>query len=222
MELRGQLRSWNDEKGFGFIRPASGGPEIFAHISAMRGTRRPAEGGRVLYLAEPDGAGRLRASPIRLDAPMSLDDPRIRRKPGNSSEQPSPRARRSDTRWRLPPGLLVLALLGLLPALGMLRMSRHGHDWPWQAYALGSVLAFGFYLHDKRSAQRSRWRIPEARLHLLELFAGWPGAFVAQQVLRHKTRKLPFQVVFWIIVLAHQVAWLDYLYLHRLAAWLAG
>ena len=44
MELRGQLKSWNDQKGFGFIRPEQGSEEIFAHISAMRGARRPTQG----------------------------------------------------------------------------------------------------------------------------------------------------------------------------------
>ncbi|WP_423836623.1 cold-shock protein [Stutzerimonas stutzeri] len=33
MELRGQLKSWNDQRGSGFIRPEQGGDEIFAHIS---------------------------------------------------------------------------------------------------------------------------------------------------------------------------------------------
>ncbi|MGV8663884.1 DUF1294 domain-containing protein, partial [Pseudomonas aeruginosa] len=47
---------------------------------------------------------------------------------------------------------------------------------------------------------------------------GWPGALVAQQVFRHKTRKLSFQLVFWGIVLLHQSFWLDSLLGGRLSA----
>ncbi|WP_153605141.1 DUF1294 domain-containing protein, partial [Pseudomonas aeruginosa] len=59
---------------------------------------------------------------------------------------------------------------------------------------------------------------PGVRLHLFELLGGWPGALVAQQVFRHKTRKLSFQLVFWGIVLLHQSFWLDSLLGGRLSA----
>lgn len=222
MELRGQLRNWNDQKGFGFIRPERGGAEVFAHISVMRGDRRPEQGDTVFYLSQADQAGRLRATHIRLDAPLALDDPAIRRKPAGAAKGHMTPPRRHEAPRRRLLELAGLILLCLLPGLGLLKMSERGHDWPLLAYALASLVTFGFYLHDKRSAQRGRWRTPEMRLHLLELLGGWPGTFIAQQLLRHKTRKLPFQFVFWMIVLALQVAWLDYLYLHRLAGWLAG
>jgi len=226
MELRGQLRSWNDQKGFGFIRPEQGGDEVFAHISAMRGARRPEQGDRVLYVSEQDKNGRLRATHVRLDAGLSIDEPGIRRKPHNVTVQSrkdagavsTPKARRRHTmpvQWGIPK-LLGLLLLCLLPALGIARLAGQGSYWPIYAYSLASLSAFGFYLHDKRSALRGGWRTPEARLHLVELFGGWPGALVAQQIFRHKTRKLPFQLVFWLIVLMHQAAWLDYLYVQRL------
>ena len=35
MPLKGTLRSWNDDRRFGFIAPASGGRELFVHISAF-------------------------------------------------------------------------------------------------------------------------------------------------------------------------------------------
>ena len=39
MRLDGTIKSWNDERGFGFIEPTQGGPEIFVHIKAFSGLR---------------------------------------------------------------------------------------------------------------------------------------------------------------------------------------
>ena len=42
---------------------------------------------------------------------------------------------------------------------------------------------------------------------------GRARALIAQQVFRHKTRKVSYQVLFWVIVLLHEVFWLDQLFL---------
>jgi uncharacterized membrane protein YsdA (DUF1294 family) len=70
-----------------------------------------------------------------------------------------------------------------------------------------SVVAFQAYLVDKRAAVRDRRRIPETTLHLLELLGGWPGALLAQRLIRHKNAKLSYQVVFWVIVMVHVAGW---------------
>ncbi|MBL8421498.1 MAG: DUF1294 domain-containing protein, partial [Dechloromonas sp.] len=44
-------------------------------------------------------------------------------------------------------------------------------------------------------------RTAESTLHLLSLVGGWPGALVAQNRLRHKSRKASFLVAFWATVM---------------------
>jgi uncharacterized membrane protein YsdA (DUF1294 family) len=74
-------------------------------------------------------------------------------------------------------------------------------------YISMSLVAAAVYAVDKRRAIRGAWRISEATLHLVELLGGWPGALVAQQVLRHKRQKRGYMLIFWFIVATHAVAW---------------
>jgi uncharacterized membrane protein YsdA (DUF1294 family) len=67
-------------------------------------------------------------------------------------------------------------------------------------YAMASVAAAIAYRLDKSAAERDAWRISERMLHFLGLIGGWPGALVAQEVFRHKSRKLSFRFVFWTTV----------------------
>ncbi|MBD1912042.1 MULTISPECIES: cold shock domain-containing protein [unclassified Leptolyngbya] len=47
---RGQLVTWKDERGFGFIKSEDGGKEVFLHITAIKGaSRRPQVGDTILY-----------------------------------------------------------------------------------------------------------------------------------------------------------------------------
>lgn len=55
---KGQLTSWKDDRGFGFIKPEGGGKNVFLHISALpRDCRRPQIGDTILYekVTQPDG-----------------------------------------------------------------------------------------------------------------------------------------------------------------------
>jgi uncharacterized membrane protein YsdA (DUF1294 family) len=76
------------------------------------------------------------------------------------------------------------------------------------AYLLMSAVTFVVYSLDKSRARGRGRRVPEAWLHLLALAWGWPGGLAAQLLVRHKTRKLPFLVVFWLIVAGHVLWWL--------------
>ncbi|WP_051687208.1 DUF1294 domain-containing protein [Microbulbifer sp. HZ11] len=77
-------------------------------------------------------------------------------------------------------------------------------------YAGMSLLTYLVYYLDKSAARSGRRRTKENSLHLLSLLGGWPGALVAQQHLRHKTRKQPFRLIFWLTVTANlmALAWL--------------
>jgi uncharacterized membrane protein YsdA (DUF1294 family) len=112
-------------------------------------------------------------------------------------------------------------LVGLLlhPALAL----RH-FDPRWTvtcAFAVSTVTYF-LYRHDKRQAQAEGWRTPESTLHLAELLGGWPGAFVAQRLLRHKSSKVSYQITFWLIVAAYQFLAYDYLHGWRWMAQLSA
>ncbi len=64
-----------------------------------------------------------------------------------------------------------------------------------------SVVAYTRYSKDKKAAKKGEWRVPEKSLHVISLLCGWPGAIIAQQRLRHKTKKISFRIVFWLTVL---------------------
>jgi uncharacterized membrane protein YsdA (DUF1294 family) len=69
-----------------------------------------------------------------------------------------------------------------------------------------SVVTFAVYAHDKSVATTHHRRISEQTLHLLAVLCGWPGALLAQRLLRHKTRKTRFLLVFWVTVVANVAA----------------
>jgi uncharacterized membrane protein YsdA (DUF1294 family) len=67
-------------------------------------------------------------------------------------------------------------------------------------YLFLSIAAFAAYAVDKAAAGRGDARIAERTLHILGLAGGWPGAIMAQSMLRHKSRKRTFRAVFWLTV----------------------
>ena len=110
--------------------------------------------------------------------------------------------------------LVLFAALCALPVGGAATLFVTGVSRvPLLTYLVMSVLAFGLYWYDKQQAKAGQWRTPEKVLHGVELLGGWPGACVAQQLLRHKTRKVSFQLWFWLIVAVHQAIWIDVLFL---------
>ncbi len=103
-----------------------------------------------------------------------------------------------------------LLLLLIAPVLALIRLE------PWVDWRIlvgapiaVSLFAFFSYRSDKRRAEAGAWRIPEITLHLTALLGGWPGAFLAQRMFRHKVSKVSFQLTFWAVILLHEFAAID-------------
>lgn len=134
-----------------------------------------------------------------------MSEPRSSGRPGRNSGTTVAHPR---LKW------LAFVLLCGLPLFGSLSLGLQGVSLlPLVGYGVVSGLTFALYGYDKRQARNNGQRTPEKVLHALELAGGWPGALLAQQVFRHKTRKVSYQALFWLIVALHQVFWIDRLFL---------
>jgi len=71
----GSVKWFNDAKGFGFIEPEGGGPDVFAHFSAvqMDGFRTLKQGGQVMYdlVQGPKGNLAQNIRPLEVEAGAS-------------------------------------------------------------------------------------------------------------------------------------------------------
>jgi uncharacterized membrane protein YsdA (DUF1294 family)/cold shock CspA family protein len=190
MRFAGRLTDWHDDKGYGFVVPNGGGERAFVHIKAFERTpRRPELGDIVSYEAHRDDKGRLAALRVRF-AGQAVAAPK------------PPRGGLKIPHAAL--GCIVIAALAISAWRGWLPMPAAG------LYGFMSVFSLALYWGDKRSAQGGTWRTPEATLHAVDVFGGWPGALIAQGVLRHKSRKPKFQFAFWFTVIVNcaVMAWL--------------
>lgn len=65
---KGVLKTWKDDRGFGFIQPDDGDKDIFVHISALRGmARRPVRGDVLIYQVGQDAGGKFKAINARIE-----------------------------------------------------------------------------------------------------------------------------------------------------------
>ncbi|MFZ2168236.1 MAG: cold shock domain-containing protein [Methylococcaceae bacterium] len=60
--IKGVLKTWKEDRGFGFIKPDAGGKDVFIHISALKGvSRRPITGDVIYYQIAKDNRGKYKA-----------------------------------------------------------------------------------------------------------------------------------------------------------------
>ncbi len=193
MRFSGTVKSWNDARGFGFIEADQGGQEVFVHIKAFPARAgRPQIRQRVTFEIELNREGKRRAKRVEVARP---------------ARTPMPNQNRNPAQWgtasffALPAFVLIyfaVALLWRVPG------------WVAAAYVIASVICFGAYAVDKSAAASGRRRIAESTLLSLGLACGWPGAIVAQQVLRHKSNKASFRSTFWGTVVLNVVAFIAF------------
>ena len=97
--------------------------------------------------------------------------------------------------------------------MGLLLLAALTNRLSWLVlviYFAASVITFIAFAWDKSAARNNRWRTAESSLHLMSLLCGWPGAFAAQRLLRHKSSKKEFLFVFWLTVFLN-IAAISYL-----------
>ena len=106
MRIEGTIKTWNDERGFGFIEPTQGGQEIFVHVKAFR-TRsgRPQPGQRVTFEIELNPDGKKRARDVEIYRPVGIG---------------TRRRKNSPAQWGTASYFVIPAFLALYVVIGVL------------------------------------------------------------------------------------------------------
>ncbi|MFA5923613.1 MAG: cold shock domain-containing protein [Methylococcaceae bacterium] len=73
--VKGVLKTWKEDRGFGFIRPDDGGKDIFIHISALKEVgRRPIMGDVIYYQIAKDNRGKYKAINAQIEGVNIAED----------------------------------------------------------------------------------------------------------------------------------------------------
>ncbi len=208
MHQRGTVKTWNDDRGFGFLRPDPPGADVFFHISAYSppGTR-PSIGESVRFDVETGPQGKPRARHVEALRSRTAPPPPRRVRP-RSAQQPE---RRGGVGLAAIPVFLVLYVF--------LTLHWSLPSWPAGVYGGMSLVSYIAYGIDKSAAVHGAQRTPESHLHWLALLGGWPGALMAQYFLRHKSIKAEFRAVFWITVVLNVAAFVGFCSSYGRAVW---
>ncbi len=220
MKRQGTLVRWDQDRGFGFIRSPEVSADVFVHLRdfAERGST-PQIGMQLTFEEIHVGGKGPRAMAVQAAGAVQQRPQEPQRRQHREQRQPqraaasqraTPARPASRRREAAPSSSSSLPMLLLLA--GYAALLGYG-VWTGRipAIALGvllllSLATFFVYGFDKNAAETGRWRTAENTLHLLSLVGGWPGAWVAQRLFRHKVRKTSFMAGYWATVLAHMAA----------------
>ena len=130
MRLSGTVRSWNDDRGFGFIAPTHGGTELFMHISALpKDGSRPTVGETVTYELRRGQDGRPQAVNV------------LRQAVGVTNERPQSLKKAASRRPPILPKLIGLTLLLSLGAYGYNQYQKRASKYSTGAQPLSAPAA---------------------------------------------------------------------------------
>lgn len=186
MRTKGKVTSWNEQKAYGFIEPVNGGKDIFLHKSALVNKQRiPKVNDIITFTVIEDKNGRNCCH----EATFSGE------KTGNNIMVSHNNGFNRQRKFLLCFGFLFMLLVGI--AIWDVELPPSFY----YLYLSLNALTFIFYALDKYKAKHDKRRIKESTLHCLSLFGGWPLAVLAQEFLKHKTKKKTFRIAFWLTVL---------------------
>ena len=224
MTKQGSIIRWDATRAFGFIRSADSAGDVFFHLRYYRGSAPPREGLAVVFEEIHVGGKGPRAMAVRTAASTqsTTDDARNNGTRNNSgrtqrpapAKRPAPASSAGRRQGKVPsPATGAPMAYGLMLVWAALLAwgvwTQRLPLWTLAALAALNVVTLWMYATDKNAARAGRWRIPESQLHLLSLLGGWPGAWLAQQSMRHKTSKAEFRAVYWVTIVLHcgALAW---------------
>ena len=190
MRKQGRVLNWNDDRGFGFVSHESEG-QIFLHIHAFekgQRQRRPINGDLISYVLLRDDKNRTQAQQVQF----------VERRQFVSEKSELKSDSMNWTEFFVLFGIFCYFMMKLPPLIVII-------------YGVMSLLTFIAYALDKSAAQSGQWRTKEDTLHFLAMLGGWPGAYLAQKYLRHKSKKKSFLAGFWNTVIFNCVLALLYL-----------
>jgi uncharacterized membrane protein YsdA (DUF1294 family)/cold shock CspA family protein len=233
MQQQGTIIRWDGDKGYGFIRSPQSDQDIFFHVRDVRSPGAQLEIGLMarFEVIHVGGKGPRAMAVVLIDPPRPVAA-RQSAQPHNAA-RPTPRRALPPVQPAAPrppsvrtgaPGAAT-ADVPAAPVLLLIAFHVAALLWcVWQrrlppellmVVPLLNTLIFWMYWRDKHAARTGAWRTREDHLHLLSLLGGWPAAWLAQRLLRHKSRKPSFQATYWSTVTVHMLVLCLWLWWNR-------